>query len=517
VSGYSGFKELTLTTLTVLVSALLAASSLQPAGGPAPDMSTPATQAQAGPQAAARNVQLRHLIPDTQGAISMTFTEYGDREVLFLSGQFGLKTYDVTNVDQPVFLDHLTKQQLALPGDDPEQRFWENEDVNVDPKRKLVFLAREVSAFGRGQSQVRPTGVYLVSAQNPADLTLMSFQPMGTGHITTCINACQYLWTTGADRTGGKGQVFVTDIRDAANPKNLPNPVDLGRNQGESATTHDVQVDAQGVAWVAGTGGTRGYWTSGRHRDPLTGKIRQATAVAPIPYAGGAADPTAMPTSFSHNSFRPVGRTLDDGPRPTRDNPAGSLLLHTEEAFGSATCKDQGRFVISSLTGSHGGESWRATKDKPYHLRTVGVWSPDDQEGTIPEAFCSAHYFDVSKRIVAYSWYEQGTRFLDISNPAKPIQIAYWRPEGAVSFAPYWHKNRAYVADLRRGVEILSLTDNAYTAQATGTNVVLKAEPTTARAAKVRPARLPYAPDPDYGHACLTYIGSRTCGTGSCC
>jgi hypothetical protein len=507
------------TILAALFSVLLAGSALQTSPVAASEPPPQIGQAQPGLQAAAKNVEARHLIPDTQGAISMTFTTYHDREVLFLSGQFGLKTYDVTVPDQPVFLDHLTKQEMALPGDDPEQRFWENEDVNVDTRRKLVFLAREVSAFGRGQSPVRPTGVYLVSARDPADLKLMSFQPMGTGHITTCINNCQYLWTTGADRTGGKGQVFVTDIRDAHNPRNLPNPVDLGRNQGESATTHDVQVDAQGVAWVAGTGGTRGYWTSGRHRDPLTGKVRRATAFEPVPYAGGAAEPAAMPTSFSHNSFRPVGRTLSDGPRPTRDNPAGSLLLHTEEAFGSPTCKDQGRFVISSLTGSHRGESWRATKTNPYHLRTVGVWSPDDQEGTIPEAFCSAHYFDVSKRIVAYSWYEQGTRFLDISNPAKPIQIAYWRPEGAVSFAPYWHKGRAYVADLRRGVEILSLTKGAYDAQASGTNVVLKTAPVTAKSRAVRPAPLPVplAPDPDYGHACLTFLGSRTCGSGSCC
>ena len=57
----------------------------------------------------------------------------------------------------------------------------------------------------------------------------------------------------------------------------------------------------------------------------------------PVPFAGGAAPKLDMPTSFSHNSFRPVGRTLKDGPRPSREHPAGSLLLHTEEAFGSAT------------------------------------------------------------------------------------------------------------------------------------------------------------------------------------
>ncbi|QFZ22829.1 LVIVD repeat-containing protein [Saccharothrix syringae] len=479
-----------------------------------------------GLPAAARNVELRAALPETEGAVSINFLQYRHREVMFVSGTFGLKSYDVTDLDHPVLLDHLTKRELALPGDDPEQRFWENEDVTVDPRRKLVFLARERSAFGRQVGGERPTGVYFVSAADPARLELMSFAPMGTGHITTCVNDCAYLWTTGYDGTPStdpdtyrrSGKVFVTDIRDPRHPRTLDTQVDLNRDQGETHMTHDVQVDAAGVAWVAGTGGTRGYYTRGRHRDPLTGRVREATAWDPVPYAGGAAPRLDMPTSFSHNSFRPVGRTLADGPRPSAEHPAGSLLLHTEEAFESPTCKDQGRFVISSLQGSTGGESWRATPEQPFYLKTVGVWSPDDQEGTLPDAFCSAHYFDVHRRIVAYSWYEQGTRFLDITDPANPIQVAYWRPEGAVSFAPYWHRGRVVLADAARGVEVLKLTRGAYDAQATHTKVTLTTSPPdeVVRSAQAPRKRLPLAPDPEYGYACPMVTGRCTPGTACC-
>ncbi|GAA3877488.1 hypothetical protein GCM10022243_47810 [Saccharothrix violaceirubra] len=490
-----------------------------------PDV-TPAPKANF--QAASKNVELRAAIPDTAGAISINFIEYRHRDVAFVSGTWGLKTYDVTRPDQPKLLDHLTKKDIALPGDDPEQRFWENEDVTVDPVRKLVFLARERNAFGRQPGGERPTGVYIISAENPANLELLSFASMGTGHITTCVNDCQYLWTTGYDGTPStdpdtyrrSGKVFVTDIRDPRNPKTSPTYVDLNRNQGETHMTHDVQVDSEGVAWVTGTGGTRGYWTRGWHRDPLTGKHRKATPTDPVAYAGGAAPKLDMPTSFSHNALRPTGRTLKDGPRPTRENPAGSLLLHTEEAYGSPTCKDQGRFVISSLQGSTDGESWRATPDKPFTLKTVGIWSPDDQEGTIPgpDAFCSAHYFDLKNRIVAYSWYEQGTRFLDISDPAKPIQIAYWRPDGAVSWAPYFHRDRVYVADYARGVEIVKLTKGAYDAQETHTNVQLTTSAVTEsiHSTEGPRKRLPLAPDPQYGIACPMLVG-RGCGDGSAC
>ncbi|TWP45461.1 hypothetical protein FKR81_39240 [Lentzea tibetensis] len=465
-------------------------------------------------EAAAKNVRLRTVLPGTERAISIAFMQYGRKDVAFVSGQFGLKSFDVTDVDHPKLLDHLTNNELALPGDDPAKGFWENEDLNVDPRRRLVFMAREMSTFG----QDKPTGVYLLSALDPADLRMMSFQQLHTGHITSCVNNCDYLWTTGFDGSDEKqGRVYVTDIRDPRNPKTLPVKVDLRGKPGQDKVTHDVQVDAQGVAWVAGDGGTRGYWTDGWRRDPLTGEHRRATADNPVPYAGGAVPKLDMPTSFTHNSFRPVGTRLADGPLPTKENPAGSLLLHTEEAFGDPTCKDQGRFVISSLKGTENGEGWG---ENPKEMKTVGVWSPDDQEGTLPgsDTFCSAHYFDVRKRIVAYSWYEQGTRFLDISNPAKPIQIAYWRPDGAVSFAPYWHGDSLFLADLSRGVEILTLTKDAHAAQESGTNVQLVTTPSKVKAGRSNGERLPLVPDPVYGRGCPMMAGrDGKCGPGSCC
>ncbi|WP_394616120.1 hypothetical protein JNUCC0626_41530 [Lentzea sp. JNUCC 0626] len=468
-------------------------------------------------QAAAKNVRLKASLPGTERAISIAFAQYGKRDVAFVSMETGLKTFDVSDLDKPKLLDHLTKEEMALPGDDPTKRFWENEDINVDPVRKLAFLAREVNSFGRALPGDRPTGNYIVSAVDPADLKVLSFHRQNTGHTSTCINDCQFLWTAGLDRSDAKtGRIFVTDIRDPKTPKELPVSVDVRGKAGEGKITHDVQVDAQGIAWVAGDDGTRGYYTRGWHRDPLSGKYREAKAWDPVPYAGGTVPKADMPTSFTHNSFRPVGRTLLDGPKPTRENPAGSLLLHTEEAFGSPTCKTEGRFVISSLQGTHNGEGWGET---PKEMRTVGIWSPDDQEGTIPgDVTCSAHYFDVQKRIVAYSWYNQGTRFLDISNPAKPIQIGYWRPDTATSWAPYWHRGTVFVADISRGVEILQLEKGAYEAQASGTPVTLTAHHARELIRESDRESVPLAPNPFYGWACpmVANRDDSDCGAGAC-
>ena len=77
---------------------------------------------------------------------------------------------------------------------------------------------------------------------------------------------------------------------------------------------------------------------------------------------------------------------------------------------------------------------------------------------------CSAHYFDRDRSLVAYSWYAQGTRFLDISNPAEPIQVAYYRPDGGVSFAPYCYED-VVIADINRGIDIVRLDEGATTAR----------------------------------------------------
>ena len=72
---------------------------------------------------------------------------------------------------------------------------------------------------------------------------------------------------------------------------------------------------------------------------------------------------------------------------------------------------------------------------------------------------------------VTYAWYGEGTRFLDISDPANPTQFAYWRPDDGVVWASYMHRGYVYTADRTRGVDILKLTDGAKAARAAGREV----------------------------------------------
>lgn len=449
------------------------------------------------------NVDFVTNLPEAEGATALSFLTAGGTELLVAVGRFGLQTYDLSDPAAPVLLDHLDNDVLMIPGDS-EGTFWQNEDMNVDDERDLVFLARDPRAFA-GSTATGTAGLYVVDASDPADLELVTFHELPAGHTSTCIEGCRYLWTGGPAKAdtmpedwGGR-PIWVTDLTDPADPYTFPDPIDTGRNDGRTDYSHDVQVDAHGVAWVSGAGGVRGYWTSGYHRDPVAGGVRRATPWDPVPYAGGGIEETAAPSRFMHNSVRPVGRDIRKGGVPRGYRP-GELLYATEERFANG-CASDGAFVIASLKGSEGGQGWRSTPEDPFRLETVGTWSVADKEGSIDSGDCSAHYFELSDGIAAYSWYAQGTRFLDVSDPTDPIQIAYYRPDGGRSWAPYFHGDYVYVADNSRGVDVIALDEGARRARHSRREV-LAPRMTARQVALARDTRAQYRPDEVLGWAC---------------
>jgi hypothetical protein len=401
---------------------------------------------------AVKNVKHLANVPDAAGAIAINFLRYGWQDVMIVAGQFGLKSYDITrDPTRPKLLG-----EVSMPG------MWQMEDVDVDPRRKLVFMARDPRAFG-GNVLTGESGIYTVDASRPDKLKVISYVQVPAGHTSSCINDCQYLWTGGPAKSAtmpaewGGRPVWVTDMRNPHKPVVFPEPIDLGRNDGKTDYSHDVQVDDMGIAWVSGRGGTRGYWTEGWHRDPLSGKYRKATALNPIPYGGGGIDELQAPSKFMHNSYRPVGRRAADGGDNERWGRGGNLVYVTEESFVDG-CAGDGVLVIASLRGSYNGEGWRSTPEKPFRLQPIGSWGVAGQEGSDPASDdCSAHYFDVQGNVLVQSFYGQGTRFLDVSDPTNPRQIAYYRPGDARAWAPYFHRGYVYIADNVRGIDIVKL------------------------------------------------------------
>ena len=404
------------------------------------------------PGAISSNVEYLTTVADLDTVIALAF----DGDLMFVSTTAGLLSYDIANPAAPRLLG-------ALP-----MYIWENEDMTIDPVRNRVFISRDPRGFTSPATPgtAFPYGaIHVVSYANPQVLTQVGFFTVPAGHTSTCVNACDFLWTGGpyANTTSNPGftgrPIYATDVRDPANPVHCPSPIDTGRNDGVTDYAHDVQVDDEGIAWVSGAGGIRGYWTQGTHHDPVSQTTRLATACNPIPYGGGGSDTEGTPSRFMHNSQRTPSAAIpgDEGSR-------GNILMGTEENITS-NCNTSGRFATYDLRGSLDGEGFIDIANTHFRMTTLDTWTPQAAEGA--DACASAHYFDDrGDGLLAYGFYSQGTRFLDVSNPTAIRQVGYFRPDDANTWAAYWHSGVVFIADNGRGIDIVRFRDDAGAAPA---------------------------------------------------
>jgi hypothetical protein len=430
-------------------------------------------------------------VPGTSQVVEGKFDKVRGREVLILTGRFGFKTLDVSDPTSPQVLD--TFQPAEILG---ENGYWQDEDMDIDTRRKLIIGALDprhdnvdqASCPGIGSLGSKNrlpgcrSGFYVISYADPENLVQIGdFVDVPAGHTASCINRCDYVWVGGPARRndqaalgpftpGGRGDgrpVWVVDLTDPADPQVFPDPVDLWRNDGLTDYSHDVDVDDQGIAWVSGRGGVRGYATDGRHRDPFTDEKRRATPWNPILVAGGGIeggpDGVAQPqTDFIHNAARPKSwRIRAEGVEKR------NIVLVTEEDF-TGPCSASGRIVAADLTDSIGGEpAANSTPASPYRMKALSAYHPtqDAPDTTGPSGSCSAHYFEVEESTVAAAWYGQGLRLIDASDARNLRQVGYYYVTGtdpatnpsSLSWDVAWRGDLIFLFDMSRGVEILRM------------------------------------------------------------
>jgi hypothetical protein len=438
------------------------------------------------------------------GANFMHYENLG-YDFLVGDGTGGLSIFSLKDPEHPLFVGALRVADLLEPGvdarglPDAPTRYWEGENMTVDAKRKLVYLARDPRSFGNTQHPNGRSGLYIVDAKDPWQPTVLSFQPVPAGHTATCINDCRYVWSMGPANNGSgvNGQprdfngilrpdwsgvpVFVTDVRDPLHPYTYAEPVDQLRNNNHTAYTHSADVDQHGIVWTSGFGGVRGFWTRGLHHDPTTGTDRWATAMDPVPFAGGSIhsnDPNFATSILEHNAFHRTQAASDDSLSTVtaadgRTFNKEDLLYITQENTVSCTSTSgggSGRFVVATLAGSYAGEDWSpdVSASNKFFLETIGDYSAKDWPGTNPSAGCSAHWFTVNGDMVAIAFYGQGVRVLDMSDPTHPTQAGYIRIPSQTAPNPvsnannvsaaYWHNGYVYAADYTRGIDVLNFT-----------------------------------------------------------
>ena len=357
---------------------------------------------------------------------------------MYVSSATGLQVYDVSAAATP---RHIA--QLPLP-------HFENEDVDVG--RDTVVITNDPSFSTVG-------AIYLIDVADPANPVLRSVLPTsqetGNGHIANCIQGCDYLYTTGT----AEG-LAVYDIRDLDAPvfvKTIALP-------GEGFT-HDVHVDAAGIAWVTGEDGTFGYDVT----DPLNPVLQYRSDPSIVNTGGGLPGQDGSgPLDFLHHNMLRTSMVMDDAGEVTQAETPRHRQRARDHRGGLREADVRGPGL-----GADVADHRRASNpDGTVKLELLDMWTTElnelaNQTGRSPATGnCSAHWFDESDGLIAQGWYDQGVRFLDVTNPRDIKQVGYYATTGtfwAAYFAP-GDRETVYALDTTSGIDVLKI-DRSSSAQ----------------------------------------------------
>ncbi len=376
--------------------------------------------------AVSENVEVIGNVP---GAL---FGLYFKDNYAYGTGPNGLTIFDISDPVNPV-----------VTGDLPLPHF-ENEDVDVCGD--LLIIANDA---------INPEApLYVIDISDPmlpsiaGTINLSSEGAnVGAGHIANFVgNDCKTLWVDGGE------EVEVVSLEDPTAPVSLGSFVSEASKSESFTVTHDVEWDGN-IAWSVGGGGAAGYKLT---KDPLKPKLVATTGTA-------ASNPSELNDFILHNSQR-----------------RGKTLLVTEEDYVDTdeaqpgSCNGQGKFETYSLKKMPMAKAKnKKLRDRMGKIENLDIWQTElngiaaggagDSKAPIT-ANCSSHWFDEQNGVVAVGWYEQGTRFLDVTNPKDIRQVGYYLPLNGSTWASYWSPTDptgqiVYTADAYRGLDVLRVTD----------------------------------------------------------
>ena len=381
--------------------------------------------------------------------------------LMYVTTTEGLTIYDITDPALPVPVG-----ALPLP-------HFENEDVDLGGN---ILLVSNDPSEGVGV-------LYVIDISNPSAPVLKSALPTGfvytgvpgifglpepqedgIGHTASCIQDCQFAYLAGT----AEG-IQIVDLRDPAAPKLA------GRFKPPTTgiSSHDVQVDGDGLAWIVGGDGSAAYDVT----DPLKPKLVMRTdenivnsgqlgfpGPDPVFGIGGKGE---TPIDLIHHDSLRFHKKSSKGnfqPKAGKTYPAGGngkVVGIVEEDYNRPTCEGAGSFQTWGITDKR--TSSGARKLVLLDLYETELQSLVEGRGWAPvTGLCSAHYFDERDGLVAGGWYEEGTRFLDVTDPTGIRQVGYWAPTKgetwSVLFAPTDPTGSiVYALDFARGIDVLRI------------------------------------------------------------
>lgn len=299
-------------------------------------------------------------------------------------------------------------------------------DLALDPAAQILVLAVD----GSGECIGGTGGIAVFDVRDPANPQQLSEVSMPAGAHTVTMDG-RILYANQPDETGEVRQLEIFDLSDPANPRPLPVVAFTGHGPHESSVKR--RPDGRTLLYTAnGLGGAQAASVLDV-TDPARAKTLQ-TIDAPA-------------VNYSHQAEV----SFDDQ----------VIVLADELLVGNS----YGGCGQAAPGAGHGGGLlfYAAAPDGTYGAQ-VGSWNvPATVSGG---ERCTVHNFmqapDARRLLV--TWYSQGTRLLDFSDPANVTELATLVPAGGAGRAAIAHNGLIYTADYNRGMDVLRFRGSGWPA-----------------------------------------------------
>lgn len=287
---------------------------------------------------------------------------------------------------------------------------FENEDVATDGK--IMLFSEEAPAD--------ELHVYDVEDKsNPVEIATVA----GAGnHTATCILRCRYSYGSDGD---------IVDLRDPVKAELVGN---WHKKIGTREKIHDVDEYKDGFIVTSPYTGPMQIVDV---RDPLQPKV--VTSGAP-------------PEIYSEPAQLGAGVHQTGWPRAGKDD---LLMANGGSNLYQGTCDSEARNFWTFDASKWASKGVLRYRDE-YNPGNGSV-----TEGRFPASTCSPHWFDAHPTfhnggLVTMGYYDNGTRFVDVSSKGRIKESGWFVPYGGVTSAAYWITDEiVYSIDYARGFDIL--------------------------------------------------------------
>jgi hypothetical protein len=382
------------------------------------------------------NVEYLGRFPEHAGTAGGRLSEDGER--FYLTDPRGVFIYDVTTPEAPALLGSVPLYQqglsVALAQEDP------------DTDSEILVVDGATTPFGTA-------ALHVIDVSDPTDPKVAGSTGV-TDHTWTCVSGerggeqvgCAYVY----GRTG-----HIVDITDIANPTRVGSWRDAIGTRGGEGYVHDLTEIRPGLVMTAGL------------RAAL---LDTSDPAKPIELSRIDFDPNRF-TQFGYHSVEWMTHGEDDTldpfvvlgtevAPPGRTNLAGSDCEHENSVIevwdASEIVAAMDLYEVDGDPSVFDGATW--TRTDTYDASGRGLFVQGNAPGHV--LYC-AHWMDIhpdfdAGGLLTISYYDRGTRFVEVDEAGKMSEIGWMVPAEGYSGSSRWITDEiVYVMDYRRGMEVL--------------------------------------------------------------